>query len=197
MHKKCNRIIIIKQSECLDYEKLAKAICDAQVSAEKNKQMETEEKRKKAIADWQKALGLVNYEKSDKKYKNFWNSIKNGVSVFWNMMTLKRKYAKTDATTFALLGMALNSVFALIKWMLYLVSIVFMASSFYSFDDRKIISFEIAFVFYGVFSFVLARLVRVAQFEVYNMVEREYLMGLLSAVTSFVAVIIALIALFV
>ena len=202
MHKKRKQIVVVKQKGSdtaidFDYKKLSNAFYDAHKLAEEKKQKEYNEQREKAIAEWQKNLGYIEYDKNEKKCKKLCHNIRNGVVVFFKMMTLKREYAKTDVTTLSLLRMSLNSVLALIKWSLYLLSVILVVSSFYSFNKNIFIPFEIAFVMYGFIAFVIGRLVRVAQFEVEHISEREYLLGLLSAVTSFVAVIIALIALFV
>lgn len=182
--------------ETFDYQKFADAIVVAQLKAKEKEDELNKQKSKEANIEWQKIIGYKEYIDDKKWLIKRLHKLKNVVVVFFHMLFFKKKNAKYDVATFAILKLFLSALFGIFKFLLYLFSIGLLVSSFYSFAEK-------AFVFSGIplcyafLSFMIARLIRIAQFEVENMNEREYLIGILSAVTSFVAMILALLALFI
>lgn len=182
--------------ETFDYQKFADAIVEAQIKAKEKEDGLNKQKSEEANIEWQKIIGYKEYSDDKKWLIKRLHKLKNVVVVFFYMLFFKKKNAKYDVATFAILKLFLSVLFGIFKFLLYLFSIGLLISTFYSFTEK-------AFVFSGIplcyafLSFMIARLIRVAQFEVENMNEREYLIGILSAVTSFMAMIFALLALFI
>lgn len=179
-----------------DYQKFADAMFQAQLRAKEQEKDKKEKDSQIKQNEWHNILKYKEYPNSKYKISNWFHSARNGFVVFYKMMTLKRKEAKFDTVTVSLLHFALNEILALIKWTFYIIALSLAISSFYSFEEKVAIPFRFIFLCYGGLSFVFARIVRIAQFEVDHINEREYLIGILSAITSFVAMIIAVIALF-
>ncbi len=182
--------------ETFDYQEFADAIVKAQLKVKEKEDELNKQKSKEANIEWQKIIGYKEYSEDKKWLIKRLHKLKNVIVVFFNMLFFKKKNAKYDIATFAILKLFLSALLGIFKFLLYLFAIGLLVSSFYSFAEK-------AFVFSGLplccafLSFVIARLIRIAQFEVENMSEREYIIGILSAVTSFVAMILALLALFI
>ena len=183
-------------TENFDYQKFADAMFEAQLRANekanelKEKQFETND------VEWKRIIGYKEY-KNDKNwfYKKI-HHFRNSIVVLFHMLFFKKNNAKYDVATLAILRLSLTAIFGIFKWFLYLVAIVLVIATFYSFSE-KVFRFHMLPLCYSFLSFLIARMIRVAQFEIENMKEREYLISILSAVTSFVAMLLALLALFV
>lgn len=179
--------------ETFDYQRFADAIVNAQFKAGEKEKEITEQENQKADAEWKRLLGYKEYD-SDKKWPiRIFYELRNDIVLLYHILFFKRENAKYDIATFALLTLSLCAVFALLKVVLYLTTIAFLALVFYSAAKGNFPHGFVSLCF-ALLSFMIARLVRMAQFEIENMKERGLLIGILSAVTSFVAMVVALLA---
>jgi len=100
-----------------------------------------------------------------------------------------KKNAKKPRVTFNLLRMLLSTIFGVCEWGLYGLSIMSVYTAFNSGSSKGLISMAI-------FSFLFARIFRIAKFEVENLKDQSLIVTIFSTMTSFVAMMIAIIALF-
>ncbi|MBQ8816932.1 MAG: hypothetical protein IJZ84_06625, partial [Lachnospiraceae bacterium] len=101
------------------------------------------------------------------------------------------KKIKDMRATFALMSLTVSGIFALLKWILYIISIALIVLIF-----AKEISI-ISGIAWASIVRMLARIFRIAIFEIQEIKDGNLLTAIFSGVLSFVAVIIAIIALFI
>ncbi len=195
--KKNNKQTPVVVPENFDYQKFADAMFEAQKRAKDAEIKDADAKKQEKLKEWHKILRYKEYPESKHKIVNWFHKARNGIVVFYSLMTIKRKDAILDVATNSLLHLALDAILAIIKLGLYLVAACFAIASIYSLQQKAIVPFNIAYLCYSIISFMFARIVRLAQFEVDKISDKEYLLGLLSAITSFVAMVLAVIALFI
>lgn len=172
----------------IDYDKLAKAIVSAQNQVDEDKVKEQERQTEERLKEWHKIVHYKEYSENSGKIKIFLYNIRNAACGFYALITFKRKNAKNDSTTFVLLQSATSNLFSAIKWILYVITIFIVLA--------VIQNHKPVWLIYGLGSFTFARIFRVASFEIDNMKDRQYLIAIFSAITSFLALIIAIIVLF-
>lgn len=198
--KNKQKSVIVKQNviipETFDYQKFADAIVKAQLEVKEKDDELNKQKIEETKIEWQKIIGYKEYSDDKKWFIKRLYELKNSIVMFWHLLFFKKKNAKYDVATVAILKLFLSVIFGIFKFLLYVLTIALFVSSFYSFAE-KVFAFNGLPLCYAFLSFVIARLIRIAQFEIENMKEREYLIGILSAVTSFVAMLLALLALFI
>lgn len=176
-----------------DYQKFADAMIEAQKRAKEIEKCEAEKEIQEKQVEWEKFLGYKNPPQSANRIvKNFY-SIINGVKIFWKIMTIKKDEAKFDTATAALLHISIGAMLWIIKVVLYFIAICFAVSSVYSFSEESFIPFNFICLLWSFIPFILARIVRMAQFEVDQIKDKNYLIGILSSMAAFIALILAII----
>jgi cation transport ATPase len=186
---------IKKQPIEIDYDKLADAIVKAQNKAKEIELEEQEKLRQEKQKEWQN--NLKQKEITEKTKCKFLIKIRNFFFGLWQLLFLKRDGIRADKATIALTKLSLSGLFGFLKWALYLFTFIWIIYAFISVANTNIVfDFKLEFILYSLFAFLLARIIRIAMFEMENMTDREYLFAILSASTSFFALILALIALF-
>lgn len=197
-HKKKNNgnsNTIINNAE-IDYDKLAEAIVRANIilkeqeKADENNTIDAKEK------EWHKIIGVKDYPDSEKFFKRKIHEIRNNISLLLHIVFFKEKNAKYDVATFGLLQMATICVFSLCKLILYVLTLLFLVATFFTLSNKEwIFYFNPVYLLYAFLTFFFSRIFRVASFEIKNITDRNYLIGILSATTCFFAMIIAILAL--
>lgn len=192
--KKTVPVTLNTQGQAFDYKELANAIVLAQKEAEALREKEQEQLREKQQQEWEIVLGKKVYLKENcvTKILHRW---RNSVVPFFKIMFLSREEVEGDRATFVLLRSALLFLFGAIKLLFYLLTIVLIAASIYSFEKKRF-AFSIIPLMYALLAFMLGRIFRIAGFEIEKMKDRTYLLSILSAVTALIAMILALVALF-
>ena len=180
-----------------DYQKFADAMVEAQRRAKEIEKCEAEKEIQEKQAEWEKILGYKEYAVSRLKIVNKFFSCLNGLKVFWKIMVFKKEDAKFDVATITLLRFSIEAILWLIKVTLYFVAVILCIASFYSFSEKTFIPFNLSCLLMSFVPFVLARIVRMAQFEIEHIKDRNYLIGILSSIAAFIAMILAIIALLV
>ena len=183
------------QGETFDYKKLAEAIVLAQKEAEAHENKEKDKQAEKQWQEWQNVLGQKKYSKEN-RFTRILHQCRNNAVGFFKIMVLPQKEARSDVATLGLIRISLIGVFWCIKWLCYLLTAALVFSSFYSIED-KAWTFSIEILPYAFISLMFARIIRIAIFEIEKMKGRNYLLSILSAVTALIAMILALVALFV
>ena len=172
-----------------------KAIIDAIVSAhriiEEQKLQREVESEKIAKQEWQEIMGQKEYPENEKWLWKHIHVLRNDCVAMWKLFSFNAKNARDLRATFALMTFTLNIIFRLCKWCLYILAIAFTVSVFLN-GVGSLSYLAIAFLILG-----LARLCRVASFEVEEIKDGNILIALFSSGISFVALMIAIITIFV
>lgn len=176
----------------IDYDKLAEAIEKAHNRIKEQDRIEQCDEQKQLEAQWHKAIHYKEYPETRNVILRKIREIRNIIAVLFSVIFFRRKFAKDDIVTFGLMRMAISSLFGIIKWLLYVVALCMLLGSFYSFEEYKWIIQPI-YILYSFIILVFARLFRVAAYEVENMNDRQNLIGILSALSAFLALIISLV----
>lgn len=175
-------------------------IADGLMEFEERKRKRGEEEEKVRVEEWQQAIGVEDFS-NVKQPRRRWLTFKSNVKTFWKMCTISPKYIKGEGLTLGLMqgllelffGM-LNVGFLLVSLILCVVGLVFLLQNGISFVSIVILAGLWA---YGLLSFVLSRVFRIARFEAANISDRNYLFGLFACITSLITIAIATATLFV
>lgn len=182
----------------IDYDKLADALVRANSSIKKQDALAESERNAVTRKEWYSLIGFKEYPDNEKLLKRLWHKLRNYVSVLWHMLWLREKDAKHDVAIFGLIRLSAYAIFVIIKWLLYLASVMLLVMAFCTFES-SVLTFQIRpmYLLISLFAFLIAHWFRIAVFEIENMSDRNYLIGILSSVTGFIAMVIAVIALLV
>lgn len=171
----------------IDYDALAKAIVNAQNQADDERTRKNEIQKEEQLKEWHKIVYYKECPNNSGKIKTFLYNIRNAVCGLYALIIFKRENAKNDHTTFSLLQFATLGLFDAIRFLLYIITAFAILAA--------IRNNELTWLIWGIGSFIFARFFRIASFEIINMKDRQYLISIFSAITSFLALIIALLAL--
>lgn len=118
--------------------------------------------------------------------------MKQNVSFLWHVIVFKEKDAKYDYATFAVLKISLNLILWIIQMAFYGLLIWGVATI--CSIEKQAIAYIPVLLCGALFSILFARIIRIVKFEIRNIQDRDYLLSMLSAVTSFVAMVLALVS---
>lgn len=155
---------------------------------EMEKKIEAEEKDKK---EWYKTIGKKEYPEDEKWYLKRFHNVRNNLVILWNLLFFKSKNVRDLKTTLALMRLSVVGIFGLCKWCLYFISIIMIYTAF---QIRENVISNIAM---ALTTWLFARVFRIASFEIEKMEDRNLLIAIFSGCISFVAMVIALITIFV
>ncbi len=175
----------------IDYDKLAESIVKA---TEIEKQREEQEKAA-ALEKWRAEVGYNDH--GDKKgfAKKFF-CCGNYIKVAWNIMFIsKKKHIATSPTSAFIQGL-ISSLFALCKWVLTIIAIIFVVIIFYHPESYYGFNEYFAAIFFAIFSFMLSRIFRLMAIEIDQMSNREQILGVFTAVIALIQLGEKIVALF-
>ena len=175
----------------IDEKVLAREIIKAHEEYEHYRQTEKEKEEKRQQEEWLKTLNQKEYPPNEKWIWRKCHQIRNDFFLFKNLLFIKAKDVKDMRATFGLMRLAVIGIFALCKWVLYLCA----ASMIYGIWNNSI---EIALgCMIAIVLWVFARIFRIASFEIEKIKDGNLIIAIFSGVLSFVAVIIAIVAIIV
>ena len=180
----------------IDYDKLADAIVKAHNRIKEQEQIEQRDEQEQINNKWHEIIRYKKYPETKNIVLRIIREIINTVVVLFSVVFLKREYAKEDIVTFGLMQMALSQLFGLLKIILYIVALFLLFLAFYS-SGQKIWIVQPIYILYALIAFIFARLFRIAGLEADNMYDKQSLIGILSALSAFLALIISTISLIV
>lgn len=173
----------------LDYDKLAEAIVKAnKISTEK-----LAEEEKKANETTQKNWLKLNHLDAEKQPKKFFQA-------FWWFIRfpfIKKENILQDKSTFAIIQTVVIGILRLFQIAFFLLGIVSICGVVNMFDFSTWSPYNLAFLAVLFLSLVLYGAFRMSAIEIDKMHDRQMLLSILSAITSFVAMVVAIVALFV
>lgn len=181
----------------IDYEKLAHAIVKAQQISKEKAERDEKKEQAKHREEWYKTIGYTELKGNEKLLLKLWIKIRNFGVIIKTFFLYKKEYAKTDSMTFSLLQMATSGILSIIKLFFYVIGILFILFLATAIKD-EIATFEIWtwYILISIFAFILGNMFKIASFEVENMTDRNLLVAIFSAITSFIAMVLAIVALF-
>lgn len=181
----------IRLPENMSAQEMQHIIARAIVEAEEIKAKALEEQRKTALAQWRDKLGVKEY---NNKFKQFFNILK----VFLKILFLPKKYIEGTRFSSILLQSAISLFFWIMKIGTLIGGVILIAWVFAQILIPNIPVFpwyqNVLFVLCAILAIVFSRLFRIAGIEIDRLNDRNYLFGLFASITSFVSIIIAVIA---
>ena len=168
----------------IDYDKLADAIVKAQIIAKEKEQKIQEEKKAQENEAWRRQFG---YEEGKPGTR---------ITSFARLLFVKKKDIKGDRATFALLQMSAELILAIAKWALYLFFAGCLLVPFYAYCTKQPLSVgeTITGVLMGILAFIYARMLRIAEIEIDNLTDREYLNTIIASITALIAMVVSIIS---
>lgn len=188
--KLAKAILKNQQKSEIDYEKLTDAIVKSQEIVEDCKQKKAEQTDENNYLEWRKKLGIKEYPENENFIKKLFHDICNIFKIYWSFMTFKNKDVNDDLITFNLMKMSLTAIFTTFQYFLYLIYLSTIIMAIMS----DIVMWN--YIIIASMSFVFAQLFRISEMEIEKIRDRNYLISILSAVTCFIAMIVAIISLF-
>lgn len=173
-----------KQQFEIDYDKLADAIVKAQEIADK-------ETIKQAVIDAQYELYKRETEQQEAKKKEWQQTLgDNNLKAFFKILFMKKDEAKTLSANITIMKMLLTGIYYIFEFFLYFLIVGFIVVAFLE-KTSVLICIAIFFLIMGV---LIARIIRIARFEVEHIDDNKYLTTLFSSMLSLLAVIIAVVS---
>lgn len=173
-----------KQQFEIDYDKLADAIVKAQEKADK-------ETIKQAVIDAQYELYKRETEQQEAKKKEWQQTLgDNNLKAFFKILFMKKDEAKTFSANITIMKMLLTGIYYIFEFFLYflivgIIVVAFLEKTFFSICSAS---------FFLVIGVLIARIIRIARFEVEHIDDNKYLTTLFSSMLSLLAVIIAVVS---
>ncbi len=158
-----------------------------------------EREKKTEESDLQARRDLVGYK--DYSNRGFISRVfltfLNRFAVFIRILFMPKEKIKGDYATTGLMKFAVSIIFTAVKWILWIVSLVFIASYPLSIIIPNIHNINPAmypaYIGFGVLAFIFAQLFRVASIEIEKMKDHNYIVDIFAAVAAIVAIIVSLI----
>lgn len=178
-----------EKTKDIDEAVLSKAISKAYFQLEKQKKEEEQKIVDEKQKEWLLFLGQKEYSNDEKWYKKKFHSMRNELVCFWKIMFIKRNDIRDMRATFALMSLTIMAIFWIFKMSLYILC--FMLGILIILKKVTFGCIIWSFVFW-----IFARIFRIAIYEIEETKDGNLLISIFSGVLSFLAVIIAVIALF-
>lgn len=183
--------INISLPENMSAEEMQHIIANAIIEAETIKKCKEKEQHDIALAEWHKKIG---YKEYDNRIRCFFNEAK----VFFRIMFLRRKDVEGDRAAVTLLKLFIGFFFGFLQFCSIVITVVLLAYIPIRYIIEGVAPFPwllyIRCFPFAFLAFIFSRLFRMAGIEMDKLDDRNYLFGLFAAITSFVSMIIAVIA---
>lgn len=173
----------------IDYDKLSNAIVSAHSRIESKKRLAEEESTK----TWRKKLGWVDYSHERNIFKRKFLETINWIVVFYRILSTKNKYTSDMHVTNVFLQFLLQLIFSALSIGAFIISAPLVAYWIFHLLDSFL--GNLFFVIFISALILLGFIARKVAAEIENIRDIQLVISILSAVTSFIAMIIALIAL--
>ncbi len=173
----------------IDYDKLAAAIIKAHDKIEKNKKQEEVKEQEQARRNWREVTGITAKNKALKILQTLWFMI-----LF--PFVPKKKFVNDYATS-ALLIEATRMILGVFQLLFLAITAFSLVATLNVFNFKEWQWNNLLFISTLLISWIFYGLLRMSRAEISNMNDKQLLMAIFSSVTSFVAMILALVALFV
>ena len=163
---------------------IVKAYFEIEAEKEEKAKAKAEKERKKVLNDF----GQKEYPDNENAFKKFIHKRGNDFRLVKKLLFIKKEEVKNTRATFALMSLTISLIFSLAQLMLYLLSVGLVLGVFLK-------KFNIFYLLGALISWLLARIFRIAIFEIDEMRDDALLTSIFSGVLAFVAAIAAILAL--
>ena len=180
----------------LDYNKLTESIVKANEIIDSKAQSKAENINKEKRAEWERVIGYKPCPNEENLFVRYFYKFRNTTLMFFNLITFKKEDTLDDVSMSALLRLALIAILTVVKWMFYIAAIVLACKTGYDIHFKEY-SFLHLYIPIAIVSFFIGRMVRIAAFEAENIEDKNYMITILSAITSLIAMVVAVAAIFV
>ena len=174
----------------IDYEKLANVIMDADKRIKEKEIMEQREKEKYEEERWKTIIHHKECPNPRNIFISIFFNVRNDIVMILSTLFFEKRHAIDARVTVNFIKMLLCSFFDIFKYFFYFVVVIFVVQGF----NRGFDAILVALIF---FALLLGKIFQIMRFEIENMRDQTMMLGIFSALTSFVALLIAIVALFV
>ena len=180
----------------IDYDKLAKAIIDANEKFQERQKQKERIEQERQHANWLKLLSRKKHIDENESFSlNSWQ-------IFWGLMLFKKENATTDNATYALLRICNGFFLFVYQWIFYILAGVFFACGLYFLVSPLFTHlFSFVTVLYGFMYIIVtisltivAQIIRVVKLESASSQEKETVTMVFNSIVSFTAMVFAIIA---
>ena len=172
----------------INYDKLAEAVVCATERLEEKKDKKKEEENNLQKAEWDRILKQKMYPENKKWLQRKLHQFRNEFMAYIVLSFFKEKNTRDAIATLTLIRLATETMFSCVKWILYFFSIMFIYSFCVNSANNVIL---LAFAF---LAWTIARIIRIAVFEIKKMKDSNLILNIFSGSISFVALIVAIVA---
>ena len=172
-----------------DEDALSKAFVKAYFEIESEKEAKVKRLAEAERRELMKSFGQKELSENENSIKRFFHKIGNDIRLIVKLLFIKREEVKNTRATFALMSLTLSAIFTIVKWLLYFLSF----GLFLGVVLRKI---NALWLVVTLLVWLVARIFRIAVFEIDEMRDDALLTSIFSGVLAFVAAVAAIIALF-
>lgn len=184
----------IKEKE-IDYEKLAEAIVKAQIKAKEIEEQEAEKQIKEQKEQLNKKIRYKEIDVNDNWFIKILISIRNFFVVLFRLLFFKKRDRMPNANII-FVKLIYKIIMVLMQWSLYIMTIALIVLPFYLTNTKGFELNVLVCIPCAIIAFILARVIRLSIFEIEHIKDNNYMLALFSAITSFIAMVLAIIALF-
>lgn len=187
------KLVIKVNNPDFDYDKLAEAIVKAQQKAEEQKeierQQEEEKLREETISIRREILKDKDYSNTKNRFLRRIKTLINQVLVVFRILFIPKKKIKFFSAIDGLISSFTIGLLFVVRIILYVFSILFVSIAFRGGD----ITFSILIAFS---IFVVAQFIRIAQYEVERLKDRDYVLALFVGILTVFSIVVSIITLF-
>lgn len=163
---------------------MEKIIAQAIIKADEMRVQKEEEKRKEIDKKWHETIGYKDY--SNRKGIEKWMfRFVNDIVILAKIPFIPKEKIETDWISWSLLKAAMVILFRLITYGFLLLAL---SLFYFSIQQKNFIYISFAFLFYA-----LAGIFRMTSVEIDKIQDRNYLIGLFTAIITVISVIVAII----
>lgn len=182
----------------IDYNKLADALLKTEEKIRQEKEKQSKIEYQKRQLAWEKALKCQRHNNNNVIIRILL-SISFPFRLLWGIITFNKKHATTNNATYSLLKICNHCIFLLYRLILLCISlgcgiiIVDKLCPWISINTQ-ISNSNITYFVVGFFCFIFERIIRIAQLETNNTLEKNTIVTVFNALVAFTGMIFAIIA---
>lgn len=179
----------------IDYDKLAEAIVRAHHQIKEQEEIEAKNKKISEDQEWHKIIGCTNYHGDEKWIQRLWHEVLNNMSVLISLFTFRKKDVKDTRLSFGLMQLGSMAVYGIFEWALYILAIFCIVFMVFAVMAKRAFWTICLSLIWGFVAVLLARIFRIAKFEIENLKDKEMVNMVFSANMAFIGVIFTVIGL--
>lgn len=175
----------------VDEQVISRAIVKAYFEIENKKKENEQNISEKEQNEWRYFLRQKDYSDNEKWFIKRWHHFRNDFVGMWRLLFINPKEVKDMRATYELMRFAIKEILVVCKWLIYTLA-MFMVYCACTDAINVVFGSLIAIALWA-----FARIFRIASFEVEKIDDGNLIIAIFSGVLSFVAVVIAIVAIIV